>query len=280
MNKKQFIVLMGKRREVLPAGFTELEYLESSGTQFIDLLVQPNNETGIECVHETTLARDILLAGTRNGDSRWLAAISRGGYATDGFGWNAWHAFGKDYSLAKARGAVNINNNRKARLEYADGRVIEEDITETLPPHSINAYLFAYNFDGVANYKYIGKVFHVVITQGNNEVIRDLIPALRNADGVAGMWDRVSKQFFVNAGTGSFGYRIKRTGETVAAMSLRDPWRVAPSGVYARRAVENEIEIVADTEETSGDGWEWFANTAEAYEHFNIVPVGANEPLA
>lgn len=99
----------------------------------------------------------------------------------------------------------------------------------------------------------------------------ELIPALRNSDGVAGMFDRVSKQFFVNKGTGKFGYRIKRTGEEFAPMSLRDPWRVAPSGVYARKVGENELEILADTEETTGEGWEWFSNTAEAYEHFGIT---------
>ncbi len=86
------------------------------------------------------------------------------------------------------------------------------------------------------------------------------------------MYDKVSRTCFYNAGSGSFGYRIKRTGETVAPMSLRDPWRVAPSGVYARVNGENELELVADTDETTGEGWEWFANTAEAYARFGIVP--------
>lgn len=85
------------------------------------------------------------------------------------------------------------------------------------------------------------------------------------------MYDKVSKTFFGNQGTGTFGYRIKRTGETVAPMSRRDPYYTAPSGVYARKAGENALELVADTEETIGDGWEWFANTAEAYEHFGIT---------
>ena len=99
----------------------------------------------------------------------------------------------------------------------------------------------------------------------------NLIPALRNSDGVPGMFDTVSKTFYTNVGTGTFGYRVKQTGEVVSPMSLRDPYRVAPSGVYARKVSETELEIVADTEETSGDGWEWFANTGEAYEHFGII---------
>jgi hypothetical protein len=225
-------------------------------------------------VHQSSVARDILLAGTRNGDSRWLAAISRGGYATDGYGWNTWHPWVKDNSLEKARGALNLNNNRKSILEYSDGRVLEEDITEALPTHSINAYLFAYNFDGVANFNYIGKVFSVNITQGI-ENIRKLIPVLDNT-GTPCMFDKVSRQCFYNSGTGTFGYALKEQG-TSRTYSLRNRSAVAPSGVYARKVAENEIELIADTEETTGEGWEWFSNTAEAYEHFNIVPSGANE---
>lgn len=93
------------------------------------------------------------------------------------------------------------------------------------------------------------------------------------------MYDKVSKTCIYNAGTGSFGYRIKRTGAEAAPMSLRDPWRVTPSGVYARPVAENELEILADTEETTGDGWEWFANVADAYEHFGIAPEMEDEFL-
>ena len=116
----------------------------------------------------------------------------------------------------------------------------------------------------------IGKLFAARITEGKQQV-RDLVPVL-DENGTPCLFDKVSPQCFYNTGKGTLGYRIKRTGETVALMSLRDPWRVAPSGVYARKVGENELELVADTEETTGEGWEWFANTAEAYAHFGIVP--------
>ncbi len=87
------------------------------------------------------------------------------------------------------------------------------------------------------------------------------------------MFDKVSRQCFYNKGKGTFGYRIKNTGATHAPMSLRDPYYTAPSGVYARVADETELEVQADTEETTGEGWEWFANVAEAFEHFGIEPL-------
>jgi hypothetical protein len=130
---------------------------------------------------------------------------------------------------------------------------------------SRTSYLFALNAETV--YHFIGHIASAVFYK-NGSKVRDFIPALRNADGVAGMFDRVSKQFFDNDGTGSFGYRIKGAPATFA---LRDPHRVAPSGVYARKVGENELEVLADTEETTGEGWEWFPTTAEAYEHFGIT---------
>lgn len=130
------------------------------------------------------------------------------------------------------------------------------------------AYLFKYN--STTQNGFIGRVTSCILYRSGRKM-QELIPALRNADGVPGMWDKVSKQFFVNSGAGTFGYRIKRGGAPVSPMSLRDPWRVAPSGVYARLIAENELEIVADTEEVPGEGWEWFTNTAEAYEYFGIT---------
>lgn len=104
------------------------------------------------------------------------------------------------------------------------------------------------------------------ITQGS-DVRHDLVPVLDDT-GTPCMYDKVSKQCFYNSGKGTFGYRIKGAPTTFA---LRDPHRVAPSGVYARLVDENELEVLADTEETTGEGWEWFPTTAEAYEHFCIT---------
>lgn len=112
------------------------------------------------------------------------------------------------------------------------------------------------------------RVYSFKVSQGSS-ITCDLVPYL-TADGTPCMYDKVSGQCFYNAGTGTFGYRVKTTGATHAPMSLRDPYYTAPSGVYARPSGENQLEILADTEEPTGDGWEWFANTGEAYEHFGI----------
>lgn len=47
------------------------------------------------------------------------------------------------------------------------------------------------------------KVAYFKILDGTTAV-REFIPCYRKADGVIGMWDRVTKAFFVNGGTGTF----------------------------------------------------------------------------
>lgn len=115
---------------------------------------------------------------------------------------------------------------------------------------------------------FVGRHKHFTIKQ-EEQTILDLAPVL-DADGTPCMFDKISRTCFYNAGSGSFGYRVKTTGATSAPMSLRDPYYTAPSGIYARPSGENQLEILADTEAPPVDGWEWFANTGEAYEHFGI----------
>jgi len=104
----------------------------------------------------------------------------------------------------------------------------------------------------------------------NGQLLYDLRPVLRNSDGTAGFWDAVSKQFFENAGEGSFGYRIKTSGGS-AGYSLRDPYYTAPQRpeptVKARRT-EDGVEIVPAEQPVEGEEWVYFSSTQDAELYF------------
>lgn len=266
-------LLQGVAGGWLPAGYTELEYLESSGTQYLQFDLNYSSEDSLN------LRYIITPTGTTffNYDRAWGSPS----------GTNFSGDFGLASTITRSETSVGQTlywgNSGLDQFPYVrvgelidavfspDGLFVQgvkyrNAQTLTLEP-TINPFnLFTWGTWRGGVMRWCG-----LSNKRSGKTLIELIPALRNSDGVAGMWDKVSKQFFENAGTGSFGYRIKRTGESVAPMSLRDPWRVAPSGVYARVNGENELEILADTEEVSGEGWEWFANTAEAYEYFGIV---------
>jgi hypothetical protein len=205
--------------------------------------------------------------GSQDDGAKTSYAFSIYGAGSTYFGWY----FYKTLSQAVDQSVVsNVTRFDLMRIGVKASRLSVNGNTVRLPEVTGDftaertCWVFARNTSSTPT-KFVGKIFAFEIAGQDN---MKLIPALRNADGVPGMFDTVSKQFFENAGTGVFGYRVKGAP---AAFSLRDPHRVAPSGVYARKAGENELEIVADTDDVTGDGWEWFANTGEAYDTYGIV---------
>ena len=63
-------------------------------------------------------------------------------------------------------------------------------------------YLFARNY-GANITKLRGKIYSAEITD-SSELIRDFVPVVRKIDNTAGMYDKVSKRFYTNAGSGEF----------------------------------------------------------------------------
>lgn len=267
--KKKFLLLCASKKSALPAGYTALEYLETSGTQYIvaQHLFATNNDkaSGAFDVSSSIEGTQVVFGSRKAWRQQALAVavssndVSYAQFATQTNSFDFEHFFNTKTALEISQAGFYINGQWISAFSYAT-------FTSIYP-----YYLFTTRNDSILDARMmVGKCYAFSVERSGVLMLR-LIPALRDSDGEPGMFDTVSKQFFINSGTGVFGYRIKRTGEIVSPMSLRDPYRVAPSGVYARKVSETELEIIADTEEASGDGWEWFANTGEAYEHFGII---------
>ena len=268
--RQRLTLLQGVAGGWLPKGYTELEYLESSGTQYIDTGEFLDSEWSVTITAANTAPNNNknsfglfgFSAGAPNvfalsvycemPSSRNVSWVGLGDFGEMFLSWDVDTSLFHTYALNKSM--LTFDGSPALEIQTA--------------PFSNSAYTsFLFKYYSTTQNGFIGRVTSCILYNSGRK-IHEFIPALRNADGVAGMWDRVSKQFFDNDGTGSFGYRIKGAPATFA---LRDPHRVAPSGVYARKVGEAELEVLADTEETTGEGWEWFANTAEAYEHFGIT---------
>lgn len=286
--KKKFLLLFASQKSALPSGYTALDYLESSGTQYIN--------TGIATDGKFTISCRLQVA---SGGAVWGRACTPP--HADYTGGQSWARFLAPNDSNKGLwfyynyvGTAFSNNASKPPTwdisQPHDWVAVEGEKTVMLDGENVTLgtqynytvnvenpdqrthFIFATNGDYIyGTGKATMKLYSFTMQDGFGRTVLALIPALRNADSIPGMWDTVSKTFFTNAGSGTFGYRIKTTGETVSPMARRDPYRVAPSGVWARPAGENELELLADTEETTGDGWEWFPDTAEAMEHFGII---------
>lgn len=261
----------------LPYGFTELEYLESSGTQWID--------TGVTTPTNTWMSAKVYLVshwgaypqvyGTKNrladgtGDEFYDMAVN------GARGYIIRPNFTPNWETVEGELTVEVTYRRLA----VNGKVIGYGTQLQQDVNAVNnMYLFAGNnhnngSNGKASEHSASRIWYFKL-YNNAGILCDLIPVL-DADGTPCMYDKVSRKCFYNSGKGTFGYRIKTADSESSTFSLRDPYYTAPSGVYARLAGENELDIIADTDMTEDvaeqEGYIWFANTGEAYDHFGIT---------
>ena len=187
--------------EKLPFGYLAAEFLRSTGVQYINLQIRATSTTGIICRHFTKTSSDVLLAGAREGNSRFLCPIMRGPNYSVGYGWGSWEAWQYGVTPAVATGMLNLKNSRKAQLFSAEkqwgGSLVEE-----IPEQNIEMFLFSYNNNGSPNLNFNGNVYYAKITK-QNETVCILVPAI-DAAGVPCMYDTIRRAPFYNVGTGSF----------------------------------------------------------------------------
>lgn len=286
-------LILSARRGWLPAGFTELEYIECSGTQYVrpGLVAQGLSLRG----EFITVGAGIIvgLETSQTNNSTYAFYTEQNGSdinAGETFlvrgAWlrGAWLTMPQN-----TRWYGEIDWQTGKLLTRNDAKAVEKtvDFSPGLYSDTAEVAFFARNsavregviWSDVLQQFYNGKFCWLQAWYESGVIARDFVPVL-DRNGIPCLYDKISKRCFYNIGSGTFGYRIKTTGATSAPMSLRDPYYTAPSGVYARPSGENQLEILADTEEPAGDGWEWFANTGDAYEHFGITQeeLLTNEP--
>jgi len=197
----------------LPAGYTELQYIESRGTQYIDTGVYASSNNveiylKTQLVGKATKEEDLI---SNYGDG--LSASTKGrlviGYYTD-------------YIFAYARNSGSVENNAKmaptnindvleiyAKYDYNNStKTLTINGISSTAPYTHGASTDAYTFDlfrqkdGSSTSFFTGKMYNCKIIIDGILAFNG-IPA-KNSDGVVGLYDMVSGQFFTNAGTGDF----------------------------------------------------------------------------
>lgn len=180
----------------------EVEYLESTGTQWIDTGIIPNNETGVKLEFSIkTPAGDTFRFGCRqdSGNTRFVIGTSPISlYA--GFGGVIEASPTHDTFVGRRNVAqLNFLNSRVFKTNIGTiGSGLEDisDITFTYP-----LIMFGRNSAGSVSAN-AQTVYACQISQGS-ELVRDFIPVV-DMNGVACMYDKVSNKLFYSQGTEDF----------------------------------------------------------------------------
>ena len=185
----------------LPDGYTELEYLQSSGTQYIDTGVKPNNHSRVVCriggFPKTAYSQAAFGARTSSSSSdmfAFMGAEDVEGYRSD------------FYNNKKSAGAVSFSNpftiDKNENVTTLDGGVqITNENGTFSTPYSL--FLFACNTGGSPQVRISGAKIYFCKIYDNGNLVRDYVPCL-DPSQVPGMYDLVNGQFYQNAGSGKF----------------------------------------------------------------------------
>jgi len=199
--KNKLRLIKDSKRRV-PKGFKEVEYLEGTGTQYIDTGYVPTNTTGQFAVMRYTTVNNGVTFGGMISNNRVVGPY----YAPNTSKWYCgWGSNEPSISASTPTTStvyklyLNFNNDRIAKVNDTILSNGLDNISGAYPTLT----LFRRNYS--AAYAYLsGKIYKYQITEGT-KLVRDMIPCL-DASNVPCMWDAVERKTYYNAGTGTFSY--------------------------------------------------------------------------
>lgn len=204
---------IGPQVDVLPDDYIQLEYIQSTGTQYIDTLIHPTINTGVQLKMTLTTVKssDNVVFGATDK----VAYASGKPYSIDVFSNQVLFPHGATSSNSIPYDAITASTvaNQIMNLQinyYGDNKVIYNDnkksktATESITSKTLHLFNLNNSNGGLSQYAPSGmKCYSLKITEGS-VLVGDFVPAKRKSDNAIGMYDMVSRQFFTNSGTGSF----------------------------------------------------------------------------
>lgn len=199
----------------LPGGYTKLEYIQSSGTQYLD--------SGVTFEKTDTVEFEILWTVTSPSSGTYVCGnyYMQVGMGTSGYG-------------------IYAASNTKAYGTKDRMRVTFASVQETLLVNDAQVFTHDWSGQNLSNVKLgilklgmegnawyssapvSAKVYSCTIKKGG-ALVRNFIPC-KNASGVIGLWDDVNSVFYQNAGSGVFtaGPEVRGTHKTLIGGTAYD----------------------------------------------------------
>ena len=185
-------------------GYTRIEYLESTGTQWIDTGFYPSSNIGKKEISLAWTNSNCLMQifdASNEHDSNWYANYWAGGGNT----LNLY--LGTTGSISSASITPIIQQKHYLSVEFNNGnftRIFDDNIVNgtysgTVVQNNNTVSLFSFRY---YNRNACIKVYEAKIWQ-DNTIVRDFIPVLDKNDTPC-MYDKVEKKFYYNRGTGQF----------------------------------------------------------------------------
>ena len=200
MAKGAYIGVASFEPRELPTGYTQREYIESSGTQYMI--------TNVVMSSEIDWSIEFQITETPNTDWGIFGCRHSGGTSEGNMAFSQPNAiihfmFGGNYAQIFSDAQTYLDRHR---LEKRGNTIILDGVETTMPASSFSgsshAGIFCYVQGTQPNGLAKMRLFLLEIYQGN-ETIRDYVPC-NNPSNEVGLYDVITQEFFGNDGTGAF----------------------------------------------------------------------------
>lgn len=204
MSRRAMLMMLTEEQGGLPADYLQVEYLESTGTQYIDTGYYPNINTEFYSDFSDFSRTDGYF--TPGGVSLTGSQV---GLYSNNKGKTVYTAFGNKTDVQYTADTGQWLNRTKVIISKTgvvqDGveKLTYSNVTFGSSPYSFVLFARRNGTSGDAERFAYMKLYESIISESGNE-IRHFIPCIRISDSKPGMYDLVSRTFFTNAGTGEF----------------------------------------------------------------------------
>lgn len=208
----------------LPDGYTQVEYIQSNGTQYIDTGVRPSHNSTIAIDAEVLASSQDYwgMFGARNGSSMQFWVF----YDRTKSSWCGRYSSNPNITISGAYAGRHRISLEKNVLKVDNSS--SSTGTSSFSPN-LTSYIFACNNSGSAQYMCNIKLYSAKVFSGS-QLVCDFVPC-KNNSGVVGLYNAVNEQFYTNAGSGVFtgGAVVSKGfahGDVIPRTPARDYWIV------------------------------------------------------
>ena len=188
----EFMLTYPSMKKTLPAGYTQLEYIEATGTQWINTGVTGTARWEFDIRFKTGISHRQLMGYGGDGQEYWGVQV-HGGYGV--------HETGNLLLGIAAGNRDTIVHNYGENSDYS---IWIQNKSVTVGGGDVSAKQYQlFTIMSSTGYTCHAKLWRCKCVQGG-KLIRDFIPAIRNSDGYVGLLDVVNNVFYGNSGSGKF----------------------------------------------------------------------------
>lgn len=195
--------LSGENIGQVTPGFSKLQYISSTGTQYIDTGVPA--KSGLHFVLKMKFNNN---ASSVMGGDEGFAQSSFSFIVDSNKPTHPYLTYGNQYFILNFDAGdgsyiFDLNDNVWDFKSFSGTIVASHTFNKETFTGNSNIYLFGTSRDGSTNVLFSGRIYECQIYDGDL-LIRDYVAAERVEDGKAGLFDNIDKVFYLNQGTGEF----------------------------------------------------------------------------